>query len=82
MQEFMRWLEGILAVPKGTLNEETVKDDIESWDSLMQMRIAMEVDDKYDAEIPMDKIGEISSVKELGAIFRNEKITSFIQCEY
>jgi len=42
-----------------------VKDDIESWDSLMQMRIAMEVDDKYDAEIPMDKIGEISSVKEL-----------------
>jgi acyl carrier protein len=64
MEQFISWLEDILNVKHGMLNMETTKADVGTWDSLMHLRIVMEIEEEYDVEIPMDKINEINSVKD------------------
>ena len=46
-----------------TVCGDTVSDDIEEWDSLMHMRLVMEIEDEYNIEIPIDEVPEIKTLK-------------------
>ena len=39
MEEFLSFIADILEVDKNTLTLETSQDDVETWDSLMQLRL-------------------------------------------
>lgn len=67
MQEFINFIAEILEVEPSTLTLESTQEEIETWDSLMQLRLVGEVESKYGIVIPMD---EISNIKTIGGFYQ------------
>lgn len=65
MQEFLNFIAGIMEVDPSELNGGTAYGQFEKWDSLMHIRMVMEVEDKYDIEIPIDEVPEIKTLEAL-----------------
>lgn len=65
MQEFLDFMSEILE--KDTLTLETSQEEVETWDSLMQLRLLGEIEMKYGIMIPMD---EVSSMKTIGDFYK------------
>lgn len=64
-QQIIEVIESVLMVPAGTINEETVADDIAEWDSLAHVLIIGELESRLGIVIPLDEAIEIESVKEI-----------------
>ena len=65
MQDFIEFVAGVMEVDPETLSEETAYGQHEKWDSLMHMRLVMEVEEEYDVEIPIDEVPNIKTLKDL-----------------
>ena len=63
MNELIEFLAGVMDVDPETVNENTEYGTFEKWDSMMHMRLVMEVEEQYDTEIPIE---EIPDIKKLG----------------
>lgn len=63
MNELIEFLAGVMDVDPATVNENTEYGTFEKWDSMMHMRLVMEVEEQYDTEIPIE---EIPDIKKLG----------------
>ena len=61
MEEFLSFIADILEVDKNTLTLETSQDDVETWDSLMQLRL---IEAKYGVMIPMERISTIKKLND------------------
>ena len=46
------------------LFDEMTADDIEDWDSLMHMRLVLEIESEYQIEIPINEIPKINSLRD------------------
>ena len=64
MKEFLSFIAKILKVDKNTLTLETSQDDVETWDSLMQLRLLGEIEAKYGVMIPMERISTIKKLND------------------
>ena len=64
MEEFLSFIADILEVDKNTLTLETSQDDVETWDSLMQLRLLGEIAAKYGVMIPMERISTIKKLND------------------
>lgn len=64
MEEFLSFIADILEVDKSTLSLETSQDDVETWDSLMQLRLLGEIEAKYGVMIPMEQISMIKKLND------------------
>lgn len=64
MEEFLSFIADILEVDKSTLTLETSQDDVETWDSLMQLRLLGEIEAKYGVMIPMEQISTIRKLND------------------
>ena len=64
MQEFINFVAGIMGVDPTEINEDTTYNEFEKWDSLMHMRLVMEIEDEYDVEIPIDEIPKIKTIRD------------------
>ena len=64
MEEFLSFIADILEVDKNTLTRETSQDDVETWDSLMQLRLLGEIGAKYGVMIPMERISTIKKLND------------------
>lgn len=64
MQDFINFIAGVMDVDPATLGEDTEYGTIEKWDSLMHMRMVMEVEEEYDVEIPIDEIPNLKTLKD------------------
>lgn len=64
MQDFINFIAGVMDVDADTLTENTGYGTIEKWDSLMHMRLVMEIEEEYDVEIPIDEIPNIKTLKD------------------
>ena len=67
MEEFLSFIADILEVDKNTLTLETSQDDVETWDSLMQLRLLGEIEAKYGGMVPME---QISTIKKLNDFYQ------------
>lgn len=67
MEEFLSFIADILEVDKSTLSLETSQDDVETWDSLMQLRLLGEIEAKYGVMISME---QISTIKKLNDFYQ------------
>ncbi len=67
MEDFLHFMEEILEAKKDTLTLETAQDEVETWDSLMQLRLIGEIEARYGIMIPMD---EVSKLTTLGDFYR------------
>ena len=65
MQDFLNFIADVMEVEPSELSEETAYNVYPKWDSLMHMRLVMEVEEEYDTEIPIDEIPNIKTLKDL-----------------
>lgn len=64
MQDFINFIAGVMELDPETLTEDTAYGTIEKWDSLMHMRMVMEIEEEYDVEIPIEEIADIRTLKD------------------
>lgn len=65
-KDFLEFVAGIFDVPSESLSLDTAYQSISQWDSVMHLRLVMEIEERYGVSIPLDEIGNI---KTLRAIF-------------
>lgn len=66
-ESFLDFVAGILDVSVDGISLETVYESIPEWDSVMQLRLALEIGAEYGVEIPVD---EIADIKTLGGFYK------------
>ena len=66
-QEFRTFVADVLDVPVESISLDTAYESLPEWDSVMQLRLTLEIGTEYDVEIPVDEIAEI---KTLGAFYK------------
>ena len=64
MQDFIEFVAGVMEIDPSEINEDTAYGQHEKWDSLMHMRLVMEIEEEYDVEIPIDEVPHIKTIKE------------------
>lgn len=66
-KDFLSFVASILEVDVTSLSLETVYESIPQWDSVMQLRLTLEIGTEYGVEIPVD---EIANIKTLGQFYQ------------
>ena len=66
-KEFLNFVAGIFEVPSETLSLVTAYESIPAWDSVMQLRLTLELSSEYNVEIPVD---EIANIKTLAGFYK------------
>ncbi len=64
-EKIISLVEEILKVSAGTITETTKMEDVEQWDSLAQVMIIGELEERFGISIPLEEAVEITSMKEL-----------------
>lgn len=64
MNELIKLFSEVLDVSEEELSLETKREDCEKWDSLVHLRIVMEVESRFGIQIPFEKIPELNSIKD------------------
>lgn len=64
MRDFIVFIAGVMEVDPSELNEDVAYGTIEQWDSLMHLRMVMEIEEEYGVEIPIDEISNIKTLKD------------------
>ena len=64
---FLDFVACILDVPRESISLDTAYESIPEWDSVMQLRLTLEIGTEYNVEIPVD---EIADIKTLGGFYK------------
>lgn len=64
MEKFIEFIASILGVSNNKINKDTKYMSIPQWDSLMQIRLVAEIEEKYDIDIPIDIIEDLKSIED------------------
>lgn len=64
-EEVMRLIEEVLAIPEGTINENTMMSNVEEWDSLAHVMIIGTLEERMGISIPLDEAIEIKGMQDL-----------------
>ena len=64
-EKIISLVEESLKVTAGTITETTKMEDVEQWDSLAQVMIIGELEERFGISIPLEEAVEITSMKEL-----------------
>ena len=65
-KDFLAFVAGVLDVSVESIDMETAYESIPEWDSVMQLRLTLEIGSEYSVDIPVD---EIANIKTLGQFF-------------
>lgn len=55
----------LLQVPEEMITEDTLMEDVETWDSLTHVMLIGELESQLDISIPLDEAVEVTGVKDL-----------------
>ena len=64
--EFLTFVAQILETDRASLSLATAQGACPAWDSVMHLRLVMEIGDRYGVDIPFEKVPEITT---LGAFY-------------
>ena len=70
MEKFLAFVAGVMQVDPSELSGETRFKEFKKWDSLMHMRLVMEIEEEYDVEIPIE---EVPTIKTLNDFYKYTK---------
>lgn len=62
--KFIEFVADIMDIDKRKINLDTTYGSIDSWDSLMHMRLIMEIESEYQVEIPISEVPKINTLRE------------------
>ena len=71
MQEFLVFVANVMEVDVSSLSEDTTREEFTKWDSLMHLRLVMEIENEYDIEIPIDEVPNIKKLKDFFTYIKN-----------
>ena len=66
MDAFLAFAADVLGVPRERLSPGTACGSIPEWDSVMHLRLVLEIGERYAVEIPVD---EIALIRTLGGFY-------------
>jgi len=69
-KDFLTFVAGVLDVAPESISMDTAYESIPEWDSVMQLRLTLEISSEFDVEIPVD---EIADIKTLGGFYKYVK---------
>ena len=61
-QDFLSFVADLLGVPVEGLTLDTAYGSIPEWDSVMHIRLTLEIESKYNVEIPVDEVADIKTL--------------------
>lgn len=61
---FLGFVAMVLGVERGTISLETGYGAIPEWDSVMHLRLVMEIQEKYGVDIPIEKVPELKTLRD------------------
>ena len=61
-KDFLSFVAGVLDVAPESISLDTAYESIPEWDSVMQLRLTLEISSEYDVEIPVDEIADIKTL--------------------
>ena len=64
--EFLDFVASLFGTDRAALSLATAYGSVPAWDSVMHLRLVMEIEDRYRADIPMEAVPEL---KTLGAFY-------------
>lgn len=64
MQDFLNFVADIMQVSPSEISGETRFKEFKKWDSLMHMRLVMEIEEEYDVEIPIEEVPNIKTLND------------------
>ena len=65
-EEFFDFVAQILGVPRESVSTATTYESIPEWDSVMHLRLVMEIQDRFGVDIPIERVPDL---KTLGDFF-------------
>lgn len=72
MNNFLEFVAGILNVPVESISLDTTYNSIPVWDSLMQIRLVMEIERKYSINIGIQMVNKIRSLGDFYKLIENK----------
>ncbi len=63
--EIIKIIAELLQVSEEMITEDTLMDDVETWDSLTHVMLIGELEAQLDISIPLDEAVEVTGVKDL-----------------
>ena len=70
MEEFLQFVAKVLRVDRTQLSPDTSCGSISQWDSIMHLRLVMEIEEKYNVEIHIDVV---PTIKKLSQFYEHTK---------
>ena len=62
MKEFFAFVAGILDVDPVSISLDTAYESIPEWDSVMHLRLVMEISEHYEVDIPIEVVPELKTL--------------------
>lgn len=62
VREFLAFVAELFEVPESTVSLETAYGSFPQWDSVMHLRLVMEVEERFGLSIPFERIPEIRTL--------------------
>jgi len=64
MDELISFAAEVLGVPPGTLSPDSAFGSVPAWDSVMHLRLVMEIEARYGVRLPFEKLPQIRSLRD------------------
>ena len=64
MNEFIKFVASLFGVDYKSLKPDTSYGSLERWDSIMHLRLVMEIEENYEIEIPIDDVPNLKTISD------------------
>lgn len=70
IDEFLAFVATVLDVDRGQVALETAYESIPAWDSVMHLRLVMEIGDRFKVDIPLERVPELKTLGDFYGLVR------------
>ena len=72
-KSFLSFVAELFNVETGSLSMDTAYGSIIAWDSIMHMRLVMEIGDRFNVDIPLEMIPELKTLGQFYALVEKSR---------
>lgn len=69
-EKFLDFVADVMNVDVSEISMNTVYKEYSEWDSLMMLNLIMEIEEEYQVCIPLERVGEIRTLKNMYDMIR------------
>lgn len=73
MEKFLEFIADLFECDPSELTLDIAYGEYEKWDSMMMLRLTMELEEEYEVSIPIEGIGRIKTLEDLYEYVKNRE---------